>query len=97
MRAGKPAFTDDAYNNDGLLTIADSAEYLKCSTKTIRRLIKARLIVASKVGGKYVFRREWLDAHVESGRVAGQPQRRQRKRLQIVPQRRSSALAEWVR
>lgn len=34
-----------------MLTVEQTAVYLKVSTKTIRRLIKSEEIVASKVGG----------------------------------------------
>ncbi len=34
-----------------ILTVEQTAVYLKVSTKTIRRLIKSEEIVASKVGG----------------------------------------------
>ncbi len=34
-----------------ILTVEQTAVYLKLSTKTIRRLIKSEEIVASKVGG----------------------------------------------
>ena len=36
---------------DELYTVNQAAEYLKASTKTVRRLIKAEKLVASKVGG----------------------------------------------
>jgi len=37
---------------DELLTVAQAAEYLKLSEKTIRRLIKSRSLKASKVGDR---------------------------------------------
>jgi len=37
---------------DELLTVAQTAEYLKLSEKTIRRLIKSRSLKASKVGDR---------------------------------------------
>ena len=37
---------------DELLTVSQAASYLKLSEKTIRRLIKDRLLLASKVDGR---------------------------------------------
>lgn len=37
---------------DELLTVSQAATYLKLSEKTIRRLIKDRLLLASKVDGR---------------------------------------------
>jgi len=37
---------------DELLTVAQAAEYLKLSEKTIRRLIKSHNLTASKVGDR---------------------------------------------
>lgn len=37
---------------DELLTVAQAAEYLKLSEKTIRRLIKSHGLIASKVGDR---------------------------------------------
>jgi len=37
---------------DELLTVSQAAAYLKLSEKTIRRLIKERLLLASKVDGR---------------------------------------------
>lgn len=36
---------------EGLYTVEQVADYLKVSTKTVRRLIKSNKIIASKVGG----------------------------------------------
>ncbi len=36
---------------EGLYTVEQVADYLKVSTKTVRRLIKSNKILASKVGG----------------------------------------------
>ena len=36
-----------------LITVAQTAEYLKVSEKTVRRLIKDRQIIASKVGSSW--------------------------------------------
>ena len=38
---------------DELYTVEQAAEYLKVSTKTVRRLIKANKLLASKVGGSW--------------------------------------------
>ena len=38
---------------DELYTIVQAAEYLKVCDKTVRRLIKKKLLCASKVGGSW--------------------------------------------
>ena len=43
----------DVQVNDKLLTITQTANYLQLSDKTIRRLIKAHQLEASKVGGRF--------------------------------------------
>jgi DNA (cytosine-5)-methyltransferase 1 len=39
--------------NDGLLTVAQAADYLQISQKTVRRLIKSQQIIACRVGSRY--------------------------------------------
>ena len=38
--------------SDELLTVAQTAEYLKVCEKTVRRMIKSNTITASKIGGR---------------------------------------------
>lgn len=51
---------------DELYTVDQAAEYLKVSTKTIRRLIKAKKIVASKVGGAWRIKRQDIEIYLNS-------------------------------
>jgi excisionase family DNA binding protein len=50
------------------LTVVEAAERLRCSPKTIYRLVKQRRLRAAKIGGKRAlrFRVEWLDEYVYS-------------------------------
>jgi excisionase family DNA binding protein len=44
---------EDSNMEDELYTIVQVAEYLKVCDKTVRRLIKKKLLCASKVGGSW--------------------------------------------
>lgn len=44
------------------LTLAEAADYMRVSTQTIRRWIKAGTLAAAKPGKEYRIRREDLDA-----------------------------------
>jgi excisionase family DNA binding protein len=50
------------------LTVAEAAEHLRCSPKTIYRLVQQRKLRAAQIGGKRAlrFRIEWIDAYAES-------------------------------
>lgn len=61
--------------SDELLTIAQVAEYLKLSEKTVRRLIKSHKLIASKVGDrswriKASDIEDYLNAHTNGERGA---------------------------
>mgnify|MGYP002640943419 CR=1 FL=1 len=43
-------------------TIREAANYLRVSTKTLRRGIKDGKLKSAKPTGKYLFRKIWLDA-----------------------------------
>jgi len=43
---------ENAINGDELLTISETANYLKLSDKTVRRLIKDNKLIASRVGDR---------------------------------------------
>jgi excisionase family DNA binding protein len=50
------------------LTVAEAAARLRCSPKTIYRLVQQRRLRAAQIGGKRAlrFRIEWIDAYAES-------------------------------
>lgn len=52
---------------DRWLTVAEAAEYLRCSTGRIYQLVSARRIPYSKDGSRTLFRRSELDRWVEQG------------------------------
>lgn len=56
---------DDA--DDGWLTVADCAEYLRCSESRLYGLVSARRIPYSKDGSRVLFRRSAIDRWVEQG------------------------------
>ena len=50
--------------SDEILTIDQTAEYLKVSNKTIRRLIERHVLTASKVGGSWRIKRKNIDSYL---------------------------------
>jgi len=52
---------------DTWLTVAEAAEYLRCSTGRIYQLVSARRIPYSKDGSRTLFRRSELDTWIEQG------------------------------
>lgn len=48
-----------------MLTVEQTANYLKVSTKTIRRLIKGEEILASKVGGCWRIRQLDIEEYLK--------------------------------
>lgn len=50
------------------LTVDEAAERLRCSPKTIYRLVKQRKLRAAVIGGKRAlrFRDAWIDQYAES-------------------------------
>ena len=53
------------YMSDELLTVSQTAEYLKVCEKTVRRMIKANMITASKIGGRsWRIRKEDIDLYI---------------------------------
>jgi excisionase family DNA binding protein len=50
------------------LTVTEAAEHLRCSPKTIYRLVQQRRLRAAQIGGKRAlrFRVEWLDEYAYS-------------------------------
>lgn len=52
---------------DGWLTVAECAEYLRCSTGRVYQLVSARRIPFQKDGSRVLFRRSTLDRWVEEG------------------------------
>jgi DNA (cytosine-5)-methyltransferase 1 len=50
-----------------LLTVSQTADYLKLSDKTVRRLIKDNELVASKIGSRaWRIRKQEIDNYVQS-------------------------------
>lgn len=52
---------------DRWLTVAEAAEYLRCSTGRVYQLVSARRIPFQKDGSRTLFRRSGLDAWIEQG------------------------------
>ncbi|MDD3049444.1 MAG: helix-turn-helix domain-containing protein [Bacilli bacterium] len=53
---------------DELYTVEQAAEYLKVSSKTIRRLIKSEKLLASKVGGAWRIRKNDIENYLDETR-----------------------------
>lgn len=53
---------------DELYTVEQAAEYLKVSSKTIRRLIKSEKLLASKVGGAWRIRKNDIENYLDKTR-----------------------------
>lgn len=49
-------------NTNTWFTLSEAADYLRISSKTLRRAIAANTIKYSKIGSKYCFNRKWLNA-----------------------------------
>ena len=49
---------------DDILTIAQTAEYLKVCDKTVRRLISKKELAASKVGNSWRIQKEDIDKYL---------------------------------
>jgi len=66
---------DQGFENVRLLTLAEAAEILHVSTRTVQRMIRAKNLPALKVGGQWRLResrlRLWL-LERETGGAAGQ-------------------------
>ena len=56
-------------SSEGVLTLAEVAAYLKVTERTIYRLAGAKKIPAFKVGGVWRFRKEDIDAWINSQSV----------------------------
>lgn len=52
---------------DAWLTVAEAADYLRCSTGRVYQLVSARRIPFAKDGSRVLFRRSELDRWVEEG------------------------------
>lgn len=52
---------------DAWLSVAEAADYLRCSTGRIYQLVSARRIPYSKDGSRTLFRRSQIDAWIEEG------------------------------
>lgn len=51
--------------SDELLTVTQTANYLKVCEKTVRRMIKSKTIIASKIGGKsWRIRKDDIDRYI---------------------------------
>ena len=50
----------------GWLTVKQAAQYMNCTLNYVQRACQYRRIPFSKIGHRYVFKREDLNAHVES-------------------------------
>ncbi|PSJ81183.1 helix-turn-helix domain-containing protein [Neisseria iguanae] len=62
--------------------VQEAAEFLKCHPETVRELIRARKLIAAKVGRRFVIRRQVLDAYLEdkeNDAVQASAQNRSRK------------------
>lgn len=47
------------------LDVAEAASYLRCDRQRIYDLVSQERLRCAKDGSRSLFRREWLDAHVE--------------------------------
>jgi excisionase family DNA binding protein len=54
-------------DGDGWLTVAEAADYLRCSTGRMYQLVSARRIPFEKDGSRVLFRRSRIDRWVEEG------------------------------
>jgi excisionase family DNA binding protein len=51
---------------DELFSVSQAAQYLKICEKTLRRLIKSRKILASKVANKWRLKKTDIDIYLKS-------------------------------
>ena len=56
--------------NSEILTIEELADLLKVSTRTIRRIVKRRELPYIRIGRQLRFRRESIDAWLDSSTIA---------------------------
>jgi len=56
---------------DYMLTVQQVAGRLSCSDKTIYERIQRQEITASKLGGTYRIREEWLTEYIEKNKLRG--------------------------
>lgn len=54
-----------AFVENELLTVTQTANYLKVCEKTVRRLIGKKTLVASKVGGSWRIQKNDLDCYLK--------------------------------
>lgn len=54
--------------NDEILTISQTAAYLKISEKTVRRLIEKKELLASKVGGSWRIKTIDIEKYLEENK-----------------------------
>lgn len=55
--------------NASWLTVPEAAAVLRCSVKTVRRLLERRELSYHKVGGRVLIHRPDLHAYIAAGRV----------------------------
>lgn len=53
---------------DEILTVPQTAEYLKVCDKTVRRLIEKKLLISSKVGGSWRIQKKDIDIYLQQTR-----------------------------
>lgn len=51
---------------DKLMTVSQTAEYLQVSEKTVRRLIKNKSLLASKVSSSWRIKKSDIDIYLQS-------------------------------
>jgi len=59
----------DSKIESGLMTSAEAGSYLRCNTDTLRVLVREKQIGHYKLGHRYMFRKEDLDAYINSNRI----------------------------
>jgi excisionase family DNA binding protein len=67
VRAAELVATRGAGQRDAWLSVAEAADYLRCSTGRIYQLVSARRIPFEKDGSRTLFRRSALDRWVAEG------------------------------
>ncbi len=72
---------DEVGHMEKLMTLEEVADYLRLSNDTVYRMANTGTIPASKVGNQWRFRRENVDAWLDSSKnVGGRPAKAKQRR-----------------
>lgn len=73
-----------------VLNTAQAAELLQVDRHTIGRLVRSGSLRAKRIGNRYVFRREWIDAFLEDDGFGVTAPLSGKKRLELMRYRETN-------